>query len=90
LGRSRSVRPVDGRAIARDENQGRTGRTVRELIAEIRGLARSGNQKLVLAAAQASGVLLQNFFAERKKATQRLLIACKIYTKTERNHKSPP
>jgi len=42
--------------IARDEDQGRTGRTVRDFISELRGLARSAKQKLVLAETKTSGV----------------------------------
>jgi len=44
--------------IARDQDQGRSGRTTRDFIAELRGLARSGKQRIVLAETGTSGVPL--------------------------------
>ena len=67
--------------IARDEDQGRAGRTVREFIAELRGLARSDKQKMVLAEAEASGISLASFFGDGAGAIIRLLAACKRQTK---------
>jgi DNA topoisomerase VI subunit B len=68
--------------IARDEDLGRAGRTVREFIDELRGLTRSDKQKIVLAAAEASGISLASFFARGGEAVARLLSACKEQTKS--------
>lgn len=67
--------------IARDEDQGRTGRTVRDFISELRGLARSGKQKLVLAETETSGVALATFFAGGRSAITSLLDSCQKHTK---------
>jgi hypothetical protein len=67
--------------IARDEDDRRTGRTVREFIGELRGLARSGKQKTVLAETGASGVPLATFFATGRGATSALLAACQRHTR---------
>jgi DNA topoisomerase VI subunit B len=67
--------------IARDEDEGRAGRTVREFIAELRGLARSDKQKILLADAGASGVSLASFFGGGGNDVSRLLTACKKQTK---------
>jgi hypothetical protein len=67
--------------IARDEDQGRDGRTVREFISELRGLARSDKQKAVLAEAAASGVSLAEFFGGSEVAISRLLTAYQKQTK---------
>jgi hypothetical protein len=65
--------------IARDQDHGQD-RTVREFITELRGLARSGKQKVVLAAAEASGVSLASFFTRGVDSVTRLLAACKGQT----------
>ena len=67
--------------IARDQDHGRGGRTVRDFIGELRGLARSGKQKLVLAETGASGVPLAAFFADGRSAAASLLSACRRHTK---------
>ena len=67
--------------IARDQDRGSTGRTVREFIAELDGLARSDKQKIVLAETEASGVSLASYFARGGDAVARLLAACKKQTK---------
>jgi len=67
--------------IARDEDERREGRTVREFISELRGLARSDKQKAVLDAAQASGVRLADFFQRGDESVNRLLVACQSETK---------
>ena len=65
--------------IAHDEDRGHPGRTVREFIAELRGLTRSDKQKAVLAEVGASGVSLSVFF--RESNVNALLTACKNATK---------
>jgi hypothetical protein len=67
--------------IARDQDQGSSGRTVRDFIAELRGLARSGKQKIVLAETGASGVPLATFFAGGRGAVNSLLASCQRHTK---------
>jgi DNA topoisomerase VI subunit B len=67
--------------IARDEDQGRAGRTVREFIAELRGLTRSDKQKVVLAAVQAAGMPLASFFGRDDDAIALLLAQCQQQTK---------
>jgi DNA topoisomerase VI subunit B len=67
--------------IARDEDQGRGDRTVRDFISELRGLSRSGKQKLVLAETETSGVALASFFAGGRSAITGLLNSCKRHTK---------
>jgi hypothetical protein len=67
--------------IARDEDQGRSGRTVRDFISELRGLARSGKQKLVLAESDTSGVALATLFASGRSAIASLLNSCQKHTK---------
>jgi hypothetical protein len=67
--------------IARDEDQGRTGRTVRDFISELRGLTRSGKQKLVLAETETSGMALASFFTGGRGAIAGLLNSCKGHTK---------
>jgi hypothetical protein len=66
--------------IARDQDQGKTGRTVRDSIKELRGLTRSGKQSLVLAETGTSGVSLANFFAGGRDDIARLLNSCKRHT----------
>jgi hypothetical protein len=66
--------------IARDQDDGRIGRTVAEFIAELRGLSRSDKRKLVLAEAEASGVSLSSFFEGGEGKVERLLTACKVQT----------
>jgi hypothetical protein len=68
--------------IARDEDQGRAGRTVRDFIAELRGLSRSGKQKLVLAETGTSGVSLASFFGGGRGAIAGLLNSCKRHSKS--------
>jgi len=67
--------------IARDEDQGARGRTVRDFISELRGLARSDKQKAVLIEVSASGVSLASFFADGQPAVSSLLTACQQHTK---------
>jgi len=67
--------------IARDEDQGRTGRTVRDFISELRGLARSAKQKLVLAETKTSGVGLATCFAGGPVTIAALLNSCQKHTK---------
>src|SRR6516165_7879085 len=67
--------------IARDEDQGRTGRTVRDFISELRGLARSDKQKLVLAETKTSGVGLATCFAGGPVTIAALLNSCQKHTK---------
>jgi DNA topoisomerase VI subunit B len=67
--------------IAEDEDQGRAGRTVRDFVSELRGLARSDKQKIVLAETEASGVSLASFFARGPDAIARLLTSCREHTK---------
>jgi hypothetical protein len=64
-----------------DQDQGRSGRTVRDFIAELRGLARSDKQKIVLAETGASGVPLATFFAAGRSAIASLLASCQHHTK---------
>ena len=68
--------------LARDQDQDRTGRTVRDFIGELRGLARSGKQKLVLAATGTSGVVLATFFGGGRDAIAGLLASCQTHTKS--------
>jgi DNA topoisomerase VI subunit B len=67
--------------LGRDEDHGRTGRRVRDFISELRGLARSGKQKLVLAETETSGVALATFFAGGRSAITSLLNSCQGHTK---------
>jgi DNA topoisomerase VI subunit B len=67
--------------IARDEDQGHHGRTVRHFISELRGLSRSDKQKAVLDEIGASGVPLARFFGNGETAITRLLTACQQHTK---------
>ena len=67
--------------IARDQDQGRSGRTTRDFIAELRGLARSGKQRIVLAETGTSGVPLATFFAAGRSAVASLLASCQRHTK---------
>jgi hypothetical protein len=67
--------------IARDEDQGRAGRTVRDFISEFRGLTRGPKQKLVLAETDTARVSLASFFNEGKGDIGRLLTACKEQTR---------
>jgi hypothetical protein len=64
--------------LARDEDQ---GRTVRDFISELRGLARSGKQKLVLAETETSGMSLASFFEGGRPAVARLLGSCRRHTR---------
>ena len=66
--------------IARDQDQGRRERTVRDFISELRGLARPDKQKLVLAETETSGIALSTFFAAGQDAITRLLASCQKYT----------
>jgi len=66
--------------IARDEDRGHPGRTVREFISELRGLARSDKQKTVLDKIGATGMPLALFFGSDEKAIARLLSACQEQT----------
>jgi DNA topoisomerase VI subunit B len=68
--------------IARDQDQGKSGRTVRDFITELRGLARSGKQKIVLAETGASGVPLATFFAGGRSAVASLLASCQRHTRS--------
>jgi DNA topoisomerase VI subunit B len=56
------LRRLMGAYIARDQDRGRDPRTVREFIAEFRGLSGSAKQKLVLDEAGASRLSLPQFF----------------------------
>jgi hypothetical protein len=67
--------------IARDEDRGHSGRTVRDFIRELRGLTRSDKQKTVLAEVDASGVPLASFFRGGEDAISRLLTSCRQHTK---------
>jgi DNA topoisomerase VI subunit B len=67
--------------IARDQDQGRRGRRVRDFIAELAGLSRSGKQKHVLFETGTSGVALETFFSGGREAITRLLDSCKRHTK---------
>jgi len=67
--------------IARDEDRSVGGRTVRDFISELRGLARSDKQKAVLTEVSASGVSLARFFDGGRPALSSLLIACQQHTK---------
>jgi DNA topoisomerase VI subunit B len=67
--------------IARDQDQGRDGRMVREFIEELRGLTGSAKQKKVLASTGASRMPLADFFDGDKGNISQLLDACKEETK---------
>jgi hypothetical protein len=67
--------------VARDQDQGRTGRNVRDFVKELRGLTRSGKQKLVLAETGTSGVSLASFFEDGRAAVAGLLNSCQRHTK---------
>jgi hypothetical protein len=67
--------------IARDEDRSARGRTVRDFISELRGLARSDKQKAVLTEVSASGVSLASFFGGGPPAISSLLSACQLHTK---------
>lgn len=67
--------------IARDQDLGRTGRTVRDFVAELRGLTRSAKQKLVLAETGAAGVPLATYFADGRGDIATLLLSCQRHTK---------
>jgi DNA topoisomerase VI subunit B len=56
------LRRLMGAYIARDQDQGREPRTVREFISEFRGLSGTGKQKLVLEEVGASKLSLPKFF----------------------------
>ena len=60
---------------------GGTGRKVREFVAELRGLARSGKQRVVLAETGTSGVPLADFFDGGRDAVASLLASCQRHTK---------
>jgi hypothetical protein len=66
--------------VARDQEQGRTGRYVRDFIKDLRGLRRPDAQKLVLAETRSSRTPLDVFFAGGSAAITRLLDACKRHT----------
>jgi hypothetical protein len=67
--------------IARDQDQGREDRTVRDFISELDGLSRSGKQKLVLDATETSRTPLARFFEGGRPGVARLLQACQNNTK---------
>jgi DNA topoisomerase VI subunit B len=67
--------------IARDEDQGRVGRTVHEFISEFRGLTGTAKRKVVMAEANALGWGLANFFKKRSDDIPRLLEACQRHSK---------
>ena len=66
--------------VARDQDHGQTGRTVRDFIRELRGLRRPDAQKLVLAETNSSRAPLDEFFARGDAAVARLLDSCKRHT----------
>ena len=66
--------------VGHDEDRGRD-RTVREFVAEFRGLARSDAQKLVLDAVGASRLSLREFFERSASAVCKLLAVMKANTK---------
>jgi len=66
--------------VARDQDQGHTGRTVRDFISELRGLRRPGAQKLVLAETGVSHTALAAFFVQGPDTVARLLGSCKGHT----------
>lgn len=66
--------------IARDQDRRRPGRTVRDFIAELRGLSRSSKQALVLADTGTSGIQLADYFARGPAAVAALLDACRRHT----------
>jgi hypothetical protein len=67
--------------IARDEDRGHSGRTVRDFVSELRGISRSDKQAAVLAEVNASGVPLARFFEGGEVAVLGLLRSCKNHTK---------
>jgi hypothetical protein len=67
--------------IARDQDEGREGRTVRDFISELDGLARTAKQKLVLDETETSRLTLARFFAGGRPAVARLLAVCQAHTK---------
>jgi Histidine kinase-, DNA gyrase B-, and HSP90-like ATPase len=70
--------------IARDEDHGATGRTVREFVSELDGLSRTEKQKRVLAETGTSGMTLARFFEGRPAAITHLLSICQNHTKPVR------
>jgi hypothetical protein len=76
---SARLRRLMGAYIGRDQDQGRSPRTVREFISEFRGLSASAKQKLVLEEVGASRLSLPEFFGSgdqvNTKAIAKLLEA---------------
>jgi hypothetical protein len=70
--------------VARDEDECRVGRTVRDFVSELRGLKRPGTQKLVLAETETSGMALRDFFAGGRISVASLLDSCQRHTKPVR------
>jgi hypothetical protein len=68
--------------VARDQDHGQA-RTVRDFIAELRGLTGTAKQKTVLHESGAARMSLETFFAEGKNpgGLARLLAACRKHTK---------
>jgi hypothetical protein len=67
--------------VARDQDIGHAGRTVREFVSEIDGLSGTAKQKLVLEAAAASRTSLASFFDRGQEAVSVLLRACQVQTR---------
>jgi hypothetical protein len=66
--------------VARDLDLGRSGRTVRDFIGELRGLTGSRRRAAVLAETGTAGVTLAEFFGRGRDAILRLLESCKLNT----------
>ena len=66
--------------IKRDQEQGRSGRTVRDFIRELRGLRRADAQKLVLTETGSARARLDEYFAQGERAIERLLESCQRHT----------
>jgi DNA topoisomerase VI subunit B len=67
--------------IARDQDNGESGRTVRDFIVEFDGLSGSAKQKLVLEESGAARVKLAEFFDRGQDAISGLLRACQNHTR---------
>ena len=66
--------------VARDQEQGNIGRTVRDFISELRGLRRPDAQKLVLEETGSSRIPLADYFSQGETAIARLLHSCQHHT----------
>ena len=66
--------------IARDQEAGRAGRTVRDFISELRGLRRPDAQKLVLAETTSARTTLEDYFTRGDEAVVLLLASCQRHT----------